>query len=390
MATKKKDYYEILGVSRNATPEEIKRAYRKLALQYHPDRHPPEKRKWAEEKFKEISEAYEVLMDPEKRRLYDMYGAEGVQQTFRDRGFTWQDFTHFDDLYDILKDFGFGSFFEDLFRFFGVRPEERVRTRRETLKERGEDIRVRLRLSLEDLSKGVEKRIRLERYEPCDGCGGTGSRTGRVVTCPTCHGTGMVRKVTRTIFGQFIQTSTCPTCNGTGYTMENPCPRCNGTGRIRRKVELKITIPKGMREGQYITLRGEGHAGLRGGPRGDLLVYVEEKPHPVFKRKGDDIYIEVPISFSKAALGGEVEVPTVDGGRAKFKIPGGTQSGTMFRLKGRGMPKLGGGHGDMFVKVVVKVPEKLTPELKELLNKLREIEGDRSERILFEKLKEKE
>jgi molecular chaperone DnaJ len=383
----KKDYYEILGVPRNASQEEIKRAYRKLALEYHPDRHPPEKRKWAEEKFKEISEAYEVLMDPEKRRLYDLYGHEGVRETFREGGFTWQDFSHFEDLRDIFGDFGLGSFFSDLFDIFAG--TSRSTRRRKHLRERGEDLRIKLKLSLEELARGVEKTLRIERYEVCKTCNGTGSRTGRVETCSTCGGTGMVRRVTRTIFGQFVQSSTCPVCEGEGKVVTDPCPTCRGRGRVKEKVTIKVRIPRGMKDGQYITLHGEGNAGVRGGPRGDLIIFVEEKPHPVFKREGEHLFLELPISFAKAALGGEVEVPTVTGERAKFKIPPGTQTHTIFRLKGKGMPKLEGGYGDLYVKVIVRTPEKISPELRKLLLELLKHEEDAGyEKSLFEKIKE--
>jgi len=382
----KKDYYEILGVSRNASPEEIKRAYRKLALEFHPDRHPPEKRKWAEERFKEISEAYEVLMDPEKRRLYDMYGHEGVRETFREGGFTWQDFSHFEDLRDIFRDFGLGSFFSDLFDLFAGTS---TAPRRRYGRERGEDLRIKLRLGLEDLAKGVEKTIKIERYEVCNVCHGTGSKSGRIETCSRCNGSGMVKRVTRTIFGQFVQSSVCPVCQGEGTTIVDPCTVCRGKGRIKKKVTIKVRIPRGMKEGQYITLHGEGNAGERGGPKGDLIIFVEEIPHPVFKRDGDNLFLEVPVSFAKAALGGEIEVPTVSGERAKFKVPSGTQTHTIFRLKGKGMPRLEGGYGDLYVKIIVKTPQKITPEMRELLLKMLKLEEDSEyEKSLFEKIKD--
>jgi len=377
----KKDYYEILGVSRDASQEEIKRAYRKLALEYHPDRHPPEKRKWAEEKFKEISEAYEVLMDPEKRRLYDAYGHEGVSPTFKEGGFTWHDFTHFDDLRDIFSEFG--SFFQNLFDFF----TETSTTREKRRSRKGEDLRIRLRLSLEELAKGTEKKIRLEKYVRCNECGGSGSRDGGETACPVCKGTGAVRKVTRSFFGEFIQTTTCYKCNGQGVIVMNPCPKCKGEGRVREKVTITIRIPKGLRKGEYLTLRGEGNAGLRGGTSGDLVIVIDEKPHSFFKREGDDLYLEVPISFSKAALGGRVIVPTVTGEKTSFRIPPGTQTNTVYRLKGKGMPTTRGGAGDLYVKLVVRTPENLSPEMKKIFERLRELEEDVEARF-FERVTE--
>jgi molecular chaperone DnaJ len=367
----KRDYYEILGVSRDASPEEIKRAYRKLALKYHPDKHPPEKRKWAEEKFKEISEAYEVLMDPEKRKLYDMYGHEGVSPTFREGGFTWQDFSHFDDLREIFKDFGLGSFFQDLFDLFGVTD---TRRKRETTVAQGGDIKVRLHLSLDEIAKGVEKKVKLERYEPCEVCGGTGSKSGGYERCPTCGGVGAVRKVTRSFFGQFIQTTTCPTCKGAGKIVKDPCSACKGTGRVKKKVTVSFRIPVGIREGQYFTLRGEGHAGVRGGKRGDMIILVSEKAHPTLKREGDDLYTEVPITFSQAALGTTLVIDTLNGEKVKLKIPPGIQSHTVLRVKRRGMPGLSGGRGDLYVRIKVKTPTNLSKEEKELFKKLAELE----------------
>jgi len=383
----KKDYYEILGVSRDASPEEIKKAYRKLALQYHPDKHPPEKRKWAEEKFKEISEAYEVLMDPEKRRLYDTYGHEGVSPTFREGGFTWQDFSHFDDLQDIFRDLGFGSFFQDLFDLFAG-PGTRRPDRRESLKSQGEDIKIKIKLSLEEIAKGVTKKVKLTRYEPCPVCGGTGSKSGEFTKCPTCGGSGRVRKVTRSFFGQFVQETYCPTCKGAGYVIKDPCTSCKGTGRVKKKVTISFKIPQGIRDGQYFTLRGEGHAGLRGGPRGDLFVIASEKPHDKFKREGDDLYIEVPITFSEAALGTTIVIKSILDEEVKLKVPSGIQSHTLLRVKGKGMPSLSGRRGDLYVRIIVKTPEKLTDEEKELFMKLAKIEKGKEEaKGFFHKVK---
>lgn len=375
----KKDYYEILGLSRDASPEEIKKAYRRLALQYHPDKHPPEKRKWAEEKFKEISEAYEVLMDPKKRRLYDTYGHEGVSPTFREGGFSWQDFSHFDDLQDIFRDLGFGSFFQDIFDLFGGPQTRRAERRGEGLKSRGEDIKIKIRLSLEEIANGVTKKVRLDRYEPCPTCGGTGSKTGKFEKCPTCGGTGRVRKVTRSFFGQFVQETYCPTCKGTGFIIKDPCPTCKGTGRVKKRITISFRIPQGIRNGQYFTLRDKGHAGLRGGPRGSLYVIVSEKPHSRFKREGDDLYIDVSITFSQAALGTTIFIKSILDEDIKLKIPQGVQSHTVLRVKGKGMPSLSGRRGDLYVRIIVETPRKLSHEEKDLFERLSQIEEKKEE-----------
>lgn len=379
----KRDYYEILGVSRNATPEEIKKAYRKLALQYHPDKHPPEKRKWAEEKFKEISEAYEVLMDPEKRRLYDMYGHEGVSPTFKEGGFSWQDFSHFDDLQDIFRDFGFGSFFQDLFDLFAGTSTRRSRARGEPLKVKGEDIKIRLKLSLEEIAKGVTKKVRLNRYETCETCGGTGSKSGNYERCPTCQGSGRVRRVTRSFFGQFVQESPCPTCKGSGFVIKDTCPVCQGSGRTKKRTTISLKVPKGIRDEQFFVLKGEGHAGLRGGPRGDLFVIVTEKPHSVFKREGDDLYTDVTITFSEAALGTTIVLKSILDEEIRLKIPPGIQSHTLLKVRGKGMPSLSGKRGDLYVRIIVKTPKKLTSEEKKLFERLREIEVNKEESQSF-------
>ena len=375
----KRDYYEILGVSRDATPEEIKKAYRKLALKYHPDRHPPEKKKWAEEKFKEISEAYEVLMDPEKRRLYDTYGHEGVSQTFREGNFTWQDFRHFDDLRDIFGG-DFGRFFSDIFEHFfgtgfGGGPAQRARRQSQEAPQ-GEDIRIRLPLTLEEIARGTEKTVRIQHYERCDACHGTGSRTGRRTTCPVCGGTGVVQTRTRQFFFDMVRTATCPRCEGRGWILTDPCPVCGGTGRVPKTRTVKIRVPAGVREGQYLTLRGLGNVGPWGGPPGDLLVYIEEKPHPRFRREGDDLHLTVEIPYPVAVLGGKIEVQDILGEGVRIKVPPGTPSHTKFRVAGKGMPRLRGGRGDLWVQVVIRVPkpEELSPEERKLLKAWKALE----------------
>ncbi len=353
----KKDYYEILGVSRNATQEEIKEAYRRLARKYHPDMN-PDNREEAREKFKEISEAYEVLSDPEKRRLYDMYGHEGVSRQFGPQGFTWEHFTHFDDLKDIFSDLGdfFGrGFFEE---FFGIKRPRRTR-------QAGGNIRIRISLSLEEIANGTKKEIMIQRWEKCNACNGEG---GEVAVCPLCHGRGEVKKVSRSFFGQFVQVSTCPECYGTGRKVVKRCPVCGGEGRIKIKKRIVLDIPAGVSNGNYMTLRNEGHWGRDG--RGDIIVEFEEKPHSLFKRRGDDVMVTVPVSFAKAVLGGEIEVPTLNGNK-KIKIPPGTQSGTIFRLKNMGIKHLErGGRGDELVKIVVHVPNNLSKREKEIIKEL--------------------
>ncbi len=367
----RKDYYKILGVPRNATQEEIKKAYRKLAMEYHPDRHPPEKRKWAEEKFKEISEAYEVLSDPEKRRQYDMYG----QSPYDTTGFSWSDFSRVEDIFDIFDNLGFfGDFLRDIFgNAWGTttgrqRTGYRTGARRTSASQRGEDITITLELTLEEIARGTRKEIRLRRYEICDECGGRGSKDGGWKTCPTCHGTGYIQHVTRHGFMTFATQKVCPTCGGRGYVIENPCPVCHGTGRVMKDVTLSIEVPAGVKHGHTLQIQGAGHVGQLGGPRGDLYIKIVEKKHPVYERKGNDLYTRVEIPLTTAILGGKVELKDLRGGTFTVKIPEGTQPGTTFRVPGRGI--LG---GDVYVKVDVKIPRKLPKEAQKLVKKLREM-----------------
>ncbi len=350
-----KDYYAILGVSREATAEEIKKAYRRLAVQYHPDKNPGNKE--AEEKFKEAAEAYEVLSNPEKRRIYDQYGHAGLKGGFSG-GFT--DF----DLSDALRTFmeGFGDF-GDLFGF--------GRRRGQRGPEQGSDLQVRISVTLEEVARGAEKKIRVKRLIPCDACDGTGVAEGYgASTCPTCHGTGEVRQVTRSIFGQFVNIAPCPNCHGEGKIISNPCPKCHGEGRIRGESTITINIPPGVATGNYLTLRGEGNYGPRKGPPGDLIVVIEEKEHPYFERHGEDVLYDLHVGYSQLVLGAEVEVLTLNG-KVKFKIPAGTQSGKVFRLRGKGIPRLNGyGRGDQLVRVQLYTPEKISGEEKKLLEKL--------------------
>lgn len=351
----KKDYYETLGVSRNATQEEIKNAYRKLIRKYHPDMN-PDNREEAREKFKEVSEAYEVLSDAKKRQIYDLYGHEGVSAQYWDKGFDFsKHFTHFEDIEDIFGDLFGRGIFEDFFGFGFKRTRQRA--------PKGANIRVKLHLSLEEIAEGTKKEILLERWEACNSCGGKG---GEFTTCHACEGRGEVRKVSRDIFfGQFTQLITCPNCQGTGKEMIKACSLCKGEGRIRTKKKITINVPAGVTSQNYMTLRNEGHWGPGG--RGDIIVEFAEKPHHIFRRKGDDIITKVYVSFPKAFLGGEITVPTLNNGNKKIKIPPGTKSGTIFKLKNMGIRHLDGGRGDELVKVEVYVPDKLSEKQMALL-----------------------
>lgn len=366
----KRDYYEVLGVDRNADDSTIKKAYRKLAMQFHPDKNPDDK--VAEEKFKEASEAYEVLSDPEKRKIYDQYGHAGIENSFGGQGFDWSNFSHFDDLNDIFGG-GFSSIFETLFGGgFGGRRSNRQSSNR------GEDLQIELSLTLKEIAQGVEKKIKIGVKDACDRCNGTGSADGKVETCPQCKGTGQVRQVRPSLFGQMQTVSECPTCRGEGKIIKNRCPKCYGEGRVGKVSEINVKIPAGVEEGQYIRLRGQGNVGPRGGSRGDILVLIHEKKDDLFERNGRDLFIKCPISFSQAALGGEIIVPTLQGS-VKMKIPAGTQTGRIFRLKGQGLPTLHSsyGNGDLLVEIVVVTPTRLSKEEAELFSQLKNYDAKR-------------
>ena len=362
----KRDYYEVLGVSRDATEDEIKKAYRKLAVKYHPDKNPGDKE--AEEKFKEVSEAYEVLRDKEKRAQYDRYGHVGAFSTAGagagfGGGFS---FDLNDALNAFMRDFG-GFGFDDFFGGGG--------TGTRTRSDRGQNLQVRLRLTLAEVAKGVEKTLKINMYQTCPDCAGSGSRSGRTSTCPVCNGTGQVRKAQRTILGQFVSVTTCSNCNGSGEVVQDLCPTCRGEGRVRKERKIKVKIPAGVSTGNYLTLRGQGNAGIRGAPAGDLIVLVEVLEDENFERHGDDILYDLPISFSQAALGAEVEVPTLDG-KARITIPPGTQTGKILRMRGKGIPHLNGpGKGDQLVRVTVWTPTRLSPRERELFIELSKVES---------------
>jgi len=363
----KRDYYEILGVSRSASPEEIKKAYRRLAKKYHPD---ASKDEGSAEKFKEATEAYEVLSDPDKRAQYDRFGHVGPEQRF---DFGPMDFRR---AREAFEEFGFGrSAFDDIFDMFfgeGLRTS-RTRARRKARAQPGEDLEYKLRLSLEDAAFGTKMKVTVPRYVTCDRCKGSGIEPGSSKrVCPVCNGGGEIEYRQATFLGSFINVRTCERCGGTGEIIEDPCHKCRGRGRVKEESRISINIPAGVDDGSRLRLRGEGNAGMEGGQAGDLYIVVELKPHDIFKRVGDDIYCEVPLKFTQAALGATIKVPTLSG-EEKLDIPPGTQSGENFKLSGKGIPHLRGwGRGDQYVTVKVTVPKNLTPRQRELLRMLDE------------------
>ncbi len=354
----KRDYYEVLGVEKNASAEEIKKAYRKSAMKYHPDRNPGDKE--AEEKFKELGEAYEVLSDSEKRSRYDQFGFAGVDPNYGGGaggyGGGFGGFGGFGDFGDI-----FGEFFGG-----GSRRQSTQNAPR-----RGENVGVRLELTFEEAAFGVEKEVAAQRIENCAVCSGTGSADGQVETCSQCRGTGQVRTTQNFMGMQMQSTAVCPQCSGRGKIIKTPCNTCRGKGKVRRTQKIKVKVPAGVDAGQTVRVRNEGCVGSNGGPNGDLMVEIYIKRHPIFERDGMHVYCEVPITFTQAALGAEIEVPTLDG-KVKFDIPEGTQTGKMFTLPGKGIPAVNNPkrRGDHRFNVVVETPTKLTKEQKELLRKL--------------------
>ena len=367
MAENKRDYYEVLGVEKGASTDEIKKAYRKSAMKYHPDRNPGDKE--AEEKFKELGEAYEVLSNDDKRARYDQFGFAGVDPNYgagqgNSYGGGFGGFGDFGDLGDI-----FGS-------FFGGGGSRRANA---NAPRRGENVGVRLELTFEEAAFGCEKDVNVTRIENCASCNGTGSSDGVVETCATCRGSGQVRTVQNFMGMQMQSTSVCPQCNGQGKVIKTPCTTCRGKGKVRRTQKIRVKVPAGVDMGQSVRVRNEGCVGVNGGPNGDVLAEVYIRRHPIFQRKGMDVFCEVPISFTQAALGGEIQVPTLDG-KISFEIPEGTQTGKEFTMADRGIPDVGNPRrrGRHRFTVVVETPTKLTKEQRELLQKLDETLDNKS------------
>lgn len=350
----KKDYYEVLGVQREASEKEIKSAYRKLAMKYHPDRSDASD---AEERFKEISEAYAVLSDKDKRKQYDQFGHAGINSQY-----SQEDLFRGVNFEDLLRGFGFGGGDSIFDMFFGGRSRG---------PERGRDLRYDLNLSLEQAAAGLDTTIDVPRTESCPTCGGSGAKPGTSPTaCSSCRGTGQVTRAQNTPFGQIVTSTSCPKCRGRGKIITSPCTGCAGTGMLRRSRKINIKVPQGVEDGQHIKLRGQGDASPSGGPAGDLYVILNVLPHPQFQRRGSDLLLEMPISITQAALGAEIEVPTLNG-RARLRIPAGTQTGSVFRLRGKGMPRLQGlGTGDLHVGVRVRTPSALSERQRQLLEAL--------------------
>ena len=382
----KRDYYEVLGVDKSASADDIKKAYRKLAVKYHPDKNPGDKA--AEEKFKEAAEAYSVLSDADKKARYDQFGHSGVEGA-------GPDFSGgFGNLNDILNDL-FGGAFGGGFGGFsgfgggfggGQRQQQRVY--------RGRDIRVRVKLTLEEIAHGVEKDITIEKSVPCQDCGGKGAKNSSdIKTCPACNGTGQVQRVVNSFLGQTVTYSTCQQCGGEGKVIANPCRSCGGTGLVRKRETIKVKIPAGVEAGMQLTIQGEGHAAKNNGINGDLLVVIEEQEHPNLKREGNNLYYTKVVSLPDAILGAEVEVPCLDGAY-KIKVEPGTQSGTVVRLRNKGLPTVNGygGTGDMYVKIAVWIPKKLEKDEKAVIESLRGKESftpnpSKEDKNFFDKLK---
>lgn len=355
------DFYNTLGVPKGASDDDIKKAYRKLAMQYHPDRNNGAKD--AEEKFKEITEAYDVLRDPQKRAAYDRYGEAGLRGG--GGGFHHVDLS--EALGIFMRDFGAFAGLDEMFGFGGGRSGGSVRS--------GGDVKVTIPLTLAEVATGVEKKINAKLLEPCDKCEGTGAEPGsKPQTCSTCNGSGEVRRAQRSFFGQFVTVAPCPTCHGEGTVVHTPCKKCRGEGRLREEREISIEVPPGVATGQYMTLRGVGNAGQRGGPRGDIHVIFEVADDPRFERDGEELYTEVLATYGQLVLGAELVVPTVTS-TTSLKVPAGTQSGQVFHLRGRGLPRVNAsGTGDLHVRVQLWTPDRLTDEERTLIERLHEVQ----------------
>ncbi|NEM98271.1 molecular chaperone DnaJ [Pontibacter burrus] len=376
----KRDYYEVLEVSKGASQEEIKKAYRKLAIKYHPDKNPDDHT--AEDKFKEAAEAYEVLSDPQKRQRYDQFGHQGMNGGFGGGGMNMEDiFSQFGDI------FGGGSPFESFFGGGG-------RSGGGRRQRKGSNLRIKLKLNLEEIANGVEKKIKVKRYVACGTCGGNGAKNGTdMQTCGQCQGSGQVRKVVNTMLGQMVSTATCPTCNGEGRIVTRNCDVCHGSGRELQEEVITINVPAGVMDGMQLSMSGKGNVPERGGVAGDLLIQIEEEVHPTLKRDGNNIIYDQYISFVDAALGADIEVPTITG-KVKINIKPGTQSGEIFRLRGKGIKDINGyGKGDQLIHVNVWTPKSLSADERATLERLRDSDNfaphpGKNEKSFFEKVKD--
>ncbi len=379
MAENKRDYYEVLGLQKGASDDDIKKAFRQMAKKYHPDLNPGDKE--AEARFKEVNEAYEVLSDAQKKARYDQYGHAGVDPNFGAGGYQGYGFDNIDiDLGDIFSS------------FFGGMGGNGGRRQNPNAPRRGSDVSASVVISFEEAAHGCKKQVNIHLISTCEDCGGTGAAKGSSpTTCPVCNGTGQERRQQRTAFGVFQTQSVCSRCHGSGRIIDNPCKTCNGSGQVRKPATVGINIPAGIDDGQVITIRGKGNAGSNGGPAGDLQLQVSVRPHPLFGRDGYDVYCTLPLTFAQAALGAEVSVPTLDG-NVSYSIKEGTQPGDSFRLKGKGIPYVNGrGRGDEIVQVTVEVPRNLNGEQKKILESFEKATGEgnyQKRRSFFDKLRD--
>ena len=368
----KRDYYEVLGVDKSASDSEIKKAYRSLAKKYHPDKSGDDKA--AEEKFKEGAEAYEVLSDKDKKARYDQYGHQGLDGAFGQGGFDWNNFSHAGDFSDLFggEGGGFSSIFE---QFFGGGGGGSRRSGRRS--NRGEDLQLEISISLKEVSEGVTKKIKIKIKDTCPSCSGSGSADGDSESCTQCNGQGQVRQVRQSLFGNVQTVVECPTCNGKGKIIKNKCTKCHGSGRVDKFKEINVKIPAGIDEGQYFKLRGQGNIGPNDGERGDITILVHVKEHDLFERDGYNLILEFPISFSQAALGDEIKIPTISG-KIKMKVPAGTQSGKVLRVKNQGLPHVNSSYkGDLYIKLLLITPTKISAKERSLFEHLKEFDSEK-------------